>query len=44
MVITHIDSGEHEALGGIDGYRDGVYCTEIAYELADEILNRVKVV
>jgi hypothetical protein len=43
-VVVTLDGEDYmEALSGIDGYRDGKYCTEVAYELADEILSRVEV-
>lgn len=43
VVVTLDGEDEGASLGGIDGYRDGKYCTEVAYELADEILSRVEV-
>jgi len=36
-------TSERECIGGIDSYRDGCYCTDTAYELANVILSRVEV-
>lgn len=48
-VVTLIEDGEKnpdasESIGGIDGDHDGgKYLTEVAYELADEIVSRLEV-